>query len=104
MRETFEFRIAEERARKFLEPGLGVLLNESLRKVVLPGDDRRVQEIGDIERAQMKKGDLFFTYWHIHRRYTEEELESAELLNLIIRTYFEPPGTDFGTEYDESAA
>ncbi len=104
MRETFEFRIAEERARKFLEPGLGVLLNESLRKVVLPGDDRRVQEIGDIERAQQKRGDLFFTYWHIHRKYTEEELESAELLDLIIRTYFEPPGTDFGTEYDESAA
>ncbi|WP_164017965.1 hypothetical protein [Pyxidicoccus trucidator] len=71
---------------------------------MLPGDDRRVQEIGDIERAQQKRGDLFFTYWHIHRKYTEEELESAELLDLIIRTYFEPPGTDFGTEYDESAA
>lgn len=104
MRETFEFRIAEERARKFLEPGLGVLLGDDVRKVMLPGDDRRVQEIGDIERAQQKKGSLFFTYWHIHRRYTEEELQSAEVLDLIIRTYFEPPGTDFGTEYDESAA
>jgi hypothetical protein len=104
MRETFEFRIAEERARKFLEPGLGVLLGESLRKVMLPGDDRRVQEIGNIERALRKKGDLFFTYWHIHRKYTEEELQSAELLNLVIRSYFEPPGSMCGTEYDETAA
>lgn len=104
MRETFEFRIAEERARKFLEPGLGVLLNDSLRKVVLPGDDPRVQEIGNIERAQRRKGDLFFTYWHIHRKYTEEELQSAELLDLVIRSYFEPTGSMCGTGYDESAA
>jgi hypothetical protein len=104
MRETFEFRIAEERARMFLEPGLGVLLNERLRKVVLPGNDRRVQEIGDIERALQKKGDLFFTYWRIHRRYTEDELRSAEVLNLVIRAYFEPPGSMCGTEYDDAAA
>ncbi len=104
MRETFEFRIAEERARKFLDPSLGVPLGETLRKVMLPGDDRRVQEIGNIERAQMKKGELFFTYWRIHRKYTEEELQSAELLNLVIRTYFEPTGSMCGTEYDEDAA
>lgn len=104
MRETFEFRIDEERARKFLEPDLGVPLGEMLRKVMLPGDDPRVQEIGNIERAQLKKGDLFFTYWHIHRRYTKDELQSAELLNLVIRAYFEPPGSMCGTEYDESVA
>ena len=104
MRETFEFRIAEERARKFLEPGLGVLLGEDLRKVVLPGDDPRVQQIGGIERAQLKRGSLFFTYWHIHRRYTKDELQSAELLDLVIRAYFEPPGSMCGTEYDESVA
>ncbi len=71
---------------------------------MLPGDDRRVQEIGNIERAMRKKGDLFFTYWHIHRKYTEEEIESAELLDLVIRSYFEPTGSMCGTGYDESAA
>ncbi|MBZ4420739.1 hypothetical protein [Myxococcus sp. RHSTA-1-4] len=71
---------------------------------MLPGDDPRVQEIGDIQRAQRKKGELFFTYWHIHRKYTAEELQSAELLDLIIRAYFEPPGSMCGTEYDDAAA
>jgi hypothetical protein len=104
MRETFEFRIAEERARKFLAPDLGVPLGESLRKVMLPGEDKRVQEIGNIERAQRKRGSLFFTYWHVHRKYTEDELQSAEVLDLIIRTHFEPTGSMCGTEYDEGAA
>jgi hypothetical protein len=104
MRETFEFRIEEERAQQFLEPGLGVLLGDSVRKVLLPGDDPRVQQIGEIQRARRKKGDLFFTSWNIHRKYTEEELQSAEVLNLVIRAYFEPTGTEVGTEYDEEAA
>jgi hypothetical protein len=47
---------------------------------------------------------VFFTYWHIHRKYTEEEIQSAELLDLVIRSYFEPPGSMCGTEYDETAA
>ncbi|MFP2925458.1 hypothetical protein ACLESO_09600 [Pyxidicoccus sp. 3LG] len=104
MRETFEFRIEEDRAQKFLGPSVGVPLGESLRKVMLPGNDALVQKIGNIERAQLRKGDLFFTYWHIHRKYTDEELESAELLNLVIRAYFEPTGSMCGTEYDESVA
>jgi hypothetical protein len=103
MRETIEFRIAEERARKFLEPDLGVMVNETLRKVVLPVNDKRVQRIGQIERDYRKKGGVFFTYWHVHRHYSEEELRSAELLDLVIRSYFEPTGSMCGTEYDETA-
>ncbi|MFY2556191.1 hypothetical protein ACN469_00950 [Corallococcus terminator] len=104
MRETIEFRIAEERAQRFLEPGLGTLVNETLRKVVLPREDPRVQEIGDIERKLREQGSLFFTYWNIERRYSAMELKSAELLNLVIRTSFEPTGSMCGTGYDESAA
>ncbi|MBZ4395482.1 hypothetical protein [Myxococcus sp. AS-1-15] len=104
MRETFEFRIAEERARKFLAPGLGMLVNEGLRKVVLPGDDPRVREIGAIERKLRAEGDLFFTYWNVERRYSARELESAELLNLVIRGAFAPTGAMCGTGYDASEA
>ncbi|NTX64492.1 hypothetical protein HUA74_27925 [Myxococcus sp. CA051A] len=104
MRETIEFRIAEERAQRFLDPGLGTLVNETLRKVVLPTDDRRVREIGAIERKLREQGGLFFTYWNIERRYSATELKSAELLNLVIRTSFEPTGSMCGTGYDESVA
>lgn len=93
MRETIEFRIGEDDARQHLEPELGVLLGDSIRKVVLPRSDKQVQRIARIDRTYREKGDAFFTYWHIHRRYTEEELQSAELLNLVIRAYFEPPSS-----------
>ncbi|HLL02822.1 MAG TPA: hypothetical protein VK539_19725 [Myxococcaceae bacterium] len=104
MRETIELRISEERAAKFLEPGLGTMLGDSVRKVVLPMDDPRVRFIGDLDREFSKKGRAFFTYWHIYRHYTGVELKAAELLQLVIRPTFEPPGEMCGTEYDEPAA
>ncbi|MBZ4400412.1 MULTISPECIES: hypothetical protein [unclassified Myxococcus] len=104
MRETIEFRIPERHAARLLEPGLGVRLDESTRKVVLPIADQRVQAIGRIERSFNQKGTSFFLGWSIHRRYTEDELQSAELLNLVIRAYFEPPGSMCGTEYDDAVA
>ena len=36
MRETIEFRISEERAKTFLEPGLGTPIGYGVIKVVLP--------------------------------------------------------------------
>lgn len=104
MRETIEFRIAEERAREFLEPELGVLLGDSLRKVILPVNDKRVQRIKQLEQDYRRNGGVFFTYWEFHRHYSEEELQSAELLDLKIRAYFEPPGAMCGTDYDEAVA
>lgn len=104
MRETIEIRLSEERAERFLEPGLGETLGGSVRKVVLPMEDPRVQFIGDLDREFFKKGRAFFTYWHISRHYTRGELEAAEALQLLIRPTFEPPGEMCGTEYDEAAA
>ncbi|WP_143101373.1 hypothetical protein [Stigmatella aurantiaca] len=104
MRETIEFRITEERARQFLEPDLGVPLGEALRKVVLPLSDPQVRHIQELEQEHRRRGGVFFTYWRIHRSYSAKELQAAELLNLAIRSYFEPPGTLCGTGYDESVA
>lgn len=104
MRETIEFRIPESHAARFLEPELGVRLDETTRKVVLPSSDKRVQEIGRIDRSFTQKGTSFFLGWTVHRHYTKAELQTAELLDLVIRAYFEPPGSMCGTEYDESVA
>lgn len=104
MREVIEFRIPEERAATFLEPGLGSSLGGSVRKVVLPMEDPRVRLIGDLDREFDKRGQSFFYGWHISRSYTRKELETAELLQLIIGPFFEPTGEMCGTEYDESMA
>ncbi len=104
MRETVEFRIDERLARKFLEPDLGTPLSDTLRRVVLPINDKRVQQIGEIQRAHRQKGDFFFISSSIHRRYSKEELRLAELLDLVSRAYFEPPGSLCGTEYNEAMA
>lgn len=105
MRETFEFRIPERHAARFLEPGVGVTLpGGSVRKVVLPSNDRRVQQIGELDRRFTEEGTSFFLGWDIHRHYAKEELEAAELLHLVVRAQFEPPGSMCGTEYDDSTA
>jgi hypothetical protein len=104
MRETIEFRIPEDRAAMFLEPGLGTSLGGTVRKVVLPMEDPRVKLIGDLNREFNRRSKAFFYGWHIFRRYTRRELEAAQLLQLLIRPAFEPPGEMCGTEYDESAA
>ncbi|AEI63228.1 hypothetical protein [Corallococcus macrosporus] len=104
MRETIEFRIAERDAREHLEPGLGVSLGGSIRKVVLPVGDAAVARIAQLNQAYSKRGDVFFMSWRLHRRYTARELQAAELLNLIVRSHFEPTGAMCGTAYDESSA
>jgi hypothetical protein len=104
MREMIEFRISEERVRMFLEPELGTQLGDDVRKIVLPVEDARVKLIGDLDQEFSKRGRAFFTYWDIFRDYTRKELETAEVLQLLIRPTFEPPGEMCGTEYDEAAA
>ncbi|MBN1209448.1 MAG: hypothetical protein JXB05_31645 [Myxococcaceae bacterium] len=104
MRETIEFRVPAEQANMFLEPDLGTWLGDSVRKVVLPMEDPRVKFIGDLNREFRKKGRAFFTGWEISRHYTRRELEAAEVLQLLIRTVFEPEGEACGTKYDDAAA
>ena len=100
MRETIEFRIWEERAKKHLEPDLGVILGGDLRKVVLPIDDKWVKKIAKLDQEYRRRGEVFFTYWQVHRYYSPEELQSAQLLELVISAYFEPTGSMCGTGYN----
>jgi hypothetical protein len=104
MRETIEFRIDEGLARRFLDPNLGTPLSDTLRRVVLPTTDERVQQIGELQRAHRKKGGFFFIYWDVRRKYSEKELQAAELLHMNVRAVFEPTGEECGTTYDESTA
>jgi hypothetical protein len=104
MRETIEFRISEAHVKAFLEPGLGTPIGYGTIKVVLPIDDPRVRLMGDLDREFTRKGRAFFTSWQIVRRYTRNEIETAELFQMFIRPTFEPEGEMYGTMYDDAAA
>jgi len=104
MRETFEFRIPEERAKKYLPPGCGKDLGGTVRKVVLDSRDPLVAEIACLEKQCVADGRAFFHGWNIHRHYSRRELETAELFAVQIKRAFEPAGEQCGTLYDEADA
>ena len=104
MRELIEFRIPEEEAARHLEPALGTRLGDSVRKVLLPMTDGRVQLIGELDREFRKQGSVFFTHCHIFRHYTTKELDAAELLHLRVIPVMTTCGELFGTEYEDSVA
>ena len=102
MRETLELRVAEEEAWRCFRADEGVRLGEHVRKVVLPLADERLPRIHEINEALRKKGRSLFWGWRVHRRYSEKELQAAELFKLWPSATFEPSGEECGTEYDES--
>jgi len=72
---------------------------------MLPLPDERLPRIHEInEELRKKKGRRLFWGWDIHRRYSEKELQAAELFKLWPNAMFEPSGEECGTEYDESVA
>jgi hypothetical protein len=104
MRETIELRISEEDARRHLPRNVGRVLGGSVRRVDLALSDPLLDTIRAVERRYRARNDVFFTWWTIHRRYTQEELESAEVLQLEVGGFFEHAGEECGTVYDESAS
>ena len=48
-----------------------------------------------------KRKESFFYSWELIRKYSQDELDSAEILHLIVTAVFEPAGEECGTTYDE---
>jgi hypothetical protein len=105
MRETLELRVSEKEAWRCFRPDEGIPLGDDVRKVMLPLPDERLPRIHEInEELRRSKSRSLFWGWHIHRRYSEKELQAAKLLKLWPKAMFEPAGEECGTEYDESVA
>jgi hypothetical protein len=104
MREIIEFRIAEEDARRYLEPEDGKVIGQfgGVRKLLLDSNDIRVERVGKIHRELWARGSIFCTSWEVRRTYTKKELETSELFQLCIRSVFEPEGERCGTQYDDT--
>ncbi len=101
MRETIEFRIPEEHARRFLKSKDGTRLS-IVRKIELPVTDPRLTEFRAIYQQLLSEGAFLFTAWIPHRRYSRKELESAEIFQLKVNSFFESGDDELGTLYDES--
>jgi hypothetical protein len=102
MREKCEFRVNSEFAHLLFAEGEGKDLG-MVRKVVLPVDDPRFSQIGQLQKQLRKEADrAFFFFWRYHRTYSRQEIEQAPLFRLWLQPVFEPAGEECGTLYDAS--
>jgi len=101
MKEYAEFRVPESYAKEFLPADFGKNVMDFVRRVRVPTDSEMHKKIGEFYKlVRSRDQDYFFLGWDIQRKYSEKELESAELLLLKISRTFEPAGLECGTIYD----
>ena len=82
MRERFDFRMDEVKAKQFLPSNVGVKLDELTRKVELAADDPLFERIRQIDHDLRNQGlGRLFGGWTIIRKYSSKELDSAEILS-----------------------
>lgn len=103
MRETIELRLSTDKAQHFLPPDMGEDWDIT-RRLELDVDDPLVETIRKHEEEEHRQGTTMVTFWQVRRRYSQRELQSAELLWMRVRPFFEPTGEECGTLYDESQA
>lgn len=99
MKEIFEFRVNNDYYHLLSKPNNGKD-NGMVHMVRVLKDDPIFEQIEILS----KKHEGFFFGWQIKREYSKKELHTATLLQMKIRTTFEPAGEDCGTLYDETAA
>jgi hypothetical protein len=105
MKEVLELRVNYDYAHLLFKANEGKNIGTSVRVVEISTDDPRYKQIPIIEEKVRKEYNSgFFFGWQIKRRYRKEELNTAELLHLKIKTVFEPTGEECGTLYDETVA
>ena len=105
MKETLEIRVNYDFAHLLFKEEEGRNLGDSIKVIEISTKDPRYLQIPIVDKRIEKKYNKGFFYgWQIKRKYSKTELDSARLLHLKIKKYFEPTGEECGTLYDESVA
>ncbi len=105
MEEIYEFRVVEEYASRIFLSSEGQRLGSgSIRKVLVRSDDPRLSRIAALQAELTGQNKPFFFGWKIHRRYTQRELDAADLFYIYPARRFEPEGEACGTVYDDAQA
>lgn len=103
MKEIIELRINIDYANLLFQEFEGKKIGSSIKVIEITKDDPRYQQIPLIaEEVKRKYNKTFFYGWKIKRKYSKKEIENAELLQLKIKSIFEPTGEECGTIFDES--
>jgi hypothetical protein len=103
MKEIIELRINIDYANLLFQEFEGKKIGTSIKVIEITKDDPRYQQIPLITEELKSKYDKTFLYgWKIKRKYSKKEIENAELLQLKIKSIFEPTGEECGTIFDES--
>lgn len=104
MKEIIEFRICNEYAYLLLKSSEGKRIGSNTI-IHISRDDPKFEQIRILNKQIREKyDDFFFLYSNIKREYSKKELVSATLLQMKIKTTFEPAGEENGTLYDETSA
>lgn len=104
MREVFEFRLSEERAKEHLPRRIGKLVGGWIRVIEVNRRDPLFQRIGQLELRMKVRKRAFFLSWDVRREYTKDELHSARFFafGAAVRVLkFEDVAIN---QYDESEA
>ncbi len=103
MKEILEIRINYEFATLLFNKEEGKNIGTSVKVIELLKEDPRYNKVPIIDQEIRSKYDrAFFFGWNIKRKYSTKELDASILLQLKIKTTFEPSGEDCGTLYDET--
>jgi hypothetical protein len=104
MTETIELRIYKKYAHLLLQPYEGTEMGQFV-SVHIPVGDTKLQKVAELtKQIQEEHNDFFFLYSSIKREYSKHELDTAALLQMVIKTTFEPAGEECGTLYDETTS
>lgn len=105
MQEVLELRINCKFAHLLFGENEGKNIGSAVKIVEIAKDDPRYQQIPIIQRQINDQYDEdFFFSWQIKRKYDKNELSTASLFEIIVKSEFEPCGEECGTVYDETSA
>lgn len=106
MKELYELRLFERYANRMLSEAEGIRLGAGLVRLLrIYSDSQKFLELSEFNHQIKNEGRSgIFSAWKVHREYSNEEIESANLFHLTIWKTFEPAGEENGTEYDEASA
>jgi len=101
MKEIIEFRIDREYTPLLLKPDEGKR-NDSNTIIRISRDDPKFEQIKVLYKKLRQENKFLFLHSNIKRNYSRKELDTAPLLQMLIKTTFEPAGEECGTMYDET--
>jgi len=107
MKEIYELRVFERYAARVLAETQGVSIANGLGRLVkVSRDEETFQSLAELDdRVRIEEGKPgIISAWRVKRKYSNAEIEAAQLFSLAVAKTFEPAGEECGTAYDEASA